>query len=285
MSPVFTGLNEIITSLLNAFNSLPGPVQTVIVAITGILAVATMLSPIILTITTTMGALNISLLPIAGVILGIVAAVTAVILIFQNWDAIVQWFKEQWENFKTSLSGVSETIDNIVAWFSELPGKISTWLGNIINDVVTWGSNLYNNAKTAVTNTIDNIVTWFKELPGKIWTWLTNIVGKIGEWGSDMYNKAKSAVSDVVDGIVDWFGKLPDKMVEIGKNLVQGLWNGIKNVKDWIIDKIGGFADSVVDSICSFFGINSPSTIMRDLVGKNLVLGMAEELQIMRINY
>lgn len=276
MSPVFTGLNEIITSLLNAFNSLPGPVQTVIVAITGILAVATMLSPIILTITTTMGALNISLLPIAGVILGIVAAVTAVILIFQNWDAIVQWFKEQWENFKTSLSGVSETIDNIVAWFSELPGKISTWLGNIINDVVTWGSNLYNNAKTAVTNTIDNIVTWFKELPGKIWTWLTNIVGKIGEWGSDMYNKAKSAVSDVVDGIVDWFGKLPDKMVEIGKNLVQGLWNGIKNVKDWIIDKIGGFADSVVDSICSFFGINSPSTIMRDLVGKNLVLGMAE---------
>ena len=91
-----------------------------------------------------------------------------------------------------------------------------------------------------------------------------------------MYNKAKSAVSDVVDGIVDWFGKLPDKMVEIGKNLVQGLWNGIKNVKDWIIDKIGGFADSVVDSICSFFGINSPSTIMRDLVGKNLVLGMAE---------
>ena len=42
----------------------------------------------------------------------------------------------------------------------------------------------------------------------------------------------------------------------------------------WIIDKIGGFASSVVSSIKDFFGIHSPSRVMRDQVGKYLAMGV-----------
>ena len=56
--------------------------------------------------------------------------------------------------------------------------------------------------------------------------------------------------------------------------MVRGIWNGIGDRTGWIIDKIGGFADSVVDSICSFFGIASPSKVMKKLVGKNIVAGI-----------
>ena len=50
-------------------------------------------------------------------------------------------------------------------------------------------------------------------------------------------------------------------MAEIGSNLVKGLWEGIKNVKDWILDKIGSFCDGIVDGIKGFFGIKSPSRV------------------------
>ena len=47
----------------------------------------------------------------------------------------------------------------------------------------------------------------------------------------------------------------------------------------WIKKKIKGFTDGIVDGIKGFFGIKSPSRIMRDEVGVNLGLGVAEGIE------
>ena len=62
--------------------------------------------------------------------------------------------------------------------------------------------------------------------------------------------------------------------MSVGKNLVQGLWNGINNAKKWILDKIKGFGKSVLNGIKSFFGIHSPSTLFRDEVGRFIAEGI-----------
>lgn len=61
---------------------------------------------------------------------------------------------------------------------------------------------------------------------------------------------------------------------DIGINLVKGLWNGINNAKDWVLDKIKGFGKAILDGIKSFFGIKSPSRLMRDEVGKYVAEGI-----------
>ena len=65
-------------------------------------------------------------------------------------------------------------------------------------------------------------------------------------------------------------------MLDVGKNLVQGIWNGINNATAWVLEKIRGFGASIVNGIKNIFGIHSPSAIMRDEVGKNLALGVAD---------
>lgn len=72
----------------------------------------------------------------------------------------------------------------------------------------------------------------------------------------------------IVVAIVKGLASLGKEMWNIGKNVVQGLWNGIKNCVKWIKDKISGFVDGVVDGIKDFFGIHSPSTVTRDEVGR-----------------
>lgn len=57
---------------------------------------------------------------------------------------------------------------------------------------------------------------------------------------------------------------------------MQGIWNGIGNAKDWIMSKIKGFGESVLNGLKSFFGIKSPSRLFRDEIGKNLALGIGE---------
>ena len=76
----------------------------------------------------------------------------------------------------------------------------------------------------------------------------------------------------VKDGIVSGIGSLLD----VGKNIVQGLWNGINNAKDWVLGKIKGFGKAILNGIKGIFGIHSPSTVFRDQVGKNLALGIGE---------
>ena len=69
-------------------------------------------------------------------------------------------------------------------------------------------------------------------------------------------------------------------MADIGKNIVEGIWNGIKNAKDWLLSKIGDFANGVVDGIKGFFGIHSPSKVMRDAIGKFLPPGIAVGFEV-----
>ena len=66
-------------------------------------------------------------------------------------------------------------------------------------------------------------------------------------------------------------------MLDIGKNLVEGLWNGINDAKNWVLGKIKGFGESILNGIKSFFGIASPSKLFKEQVGKNLALGVVDD--------
>lgn len=65
-------------------------------------------------------------------------------------------------------------------------------------------------------------------------------------------------------------------IMDAGKDLIKGLWNGISDMASWIKEKIEGFGEGILNSLKSFFGIASPSKLMRDMVGKNLALGIGE---------
>jgi hypothetical protein len=91
-----------------------------------------------------------------------------------------------------------------------------------------------------------------------------------------LLGSAKTAATNIFNAIWNGIKNLPSKMLSIGKDLVRGLWNGISDMTGWVIDKIKGFGDSVLGGIKRFFGIESPSRVMRDQVGRYLAEGVGE---------
>lgn len=83
----------------------------------------------------------------------------------------------------------------------------------------------------------------------------------------------KGIATGVIDAVKGIFGS--GSISEIGLNLIKGIGNGILKAKDWIFNIIKNFGAAVIDKIKSVFGIHSPSVIMRDEVGKNIVKGIA----------
>ena len=177
--------------------------------------------------------------------------------------------------YNTTSEWISTTVNSIIDWFAQLPGRIQEWISNTYNNVVEWATNVYNTAVSWTSRTINSIVEWFRQLPGRIWTWLTDVINKVVSWGTDMANKGKQAATNLFNNIVNTIAGIPDRMLNIGKNIVEGLWNGITGMGSWIKGKINEFGQGLLAGMKESLGIHSPSSKARDEVGKRIPQGVA----------
>ena len=65
-----------------------------------------------------------------------------------------------------------------------------------------------------------------------------------------------------------------ENVKKVGENLIKGLWNGINGMRDWVMQKIRKLCRDMLDTIKSFFGIESPSKVMANEVGKFMAEGI-----------
>lgn len=68
-------------------------------------------------------------------------------------------------------------------------------------------------------------------------------------------------------------------MLEIGKNIVQGVWNGISGAAGWFADQVSGFFGGIVDKAKGALGIHSPSRVMAAQVGKWIPPGIGQGIK------
>lgn len=166
-------------------------------------------------------------------------------------------------------------LTNVVNFFKQLPGRISAFLQNVITSVVAWAINMKNKAIETGRNFLNNVINFFKQLPGRVSSFLSNVISNLTSWASNMGKKGKEGAKNMFDAVVNGIKSLPGKLLSIGSDIVHGLWNGISGAAGWLKDKIMGFGNGIINGFKKAFGINSPSTAMRDKVGKWLPPGIA----------
>lgn len=186
-------------------------------------------------------------------------------------DAVSSWFGQMIADAKQAAS---ELVNGAMQFLDELPGKIGYMLGTAIGHIVQFAQEAPERAKEAASEFLDNVVEFFQELPGKAKEWLDNTIEKVVSWATDLARKGKDGADDLVRKVVDGISVLPQKMFDAGKNLVEGLWNGITGMGNWLRDRISGFASGIIAGFKDAFDINSPSKVMRDSVGKYIAQGV-----------
>lgn len=84
-----------------------------------------------------------------------------------------------------------------------------------------------------------------------------------------------SYIPKIISSLFNYFKQMPKMALDVGINLVKGIWNGISNVTGWVLGKIKGFGKSILNGIKGIFGIHSPSTEFA-WVGKMNAEGLIE---------
>ncbi|EOU2039957.1 tail tape measure protein [Clostridium perfringens] len=207
-------------------------------------------------------------------------------------DAIINWFSELpgkiWTWLVDSLNKVkawglemgakatqiaSEFLVNTGTWLSQLPGRIWTYLTDSFNKVKQWGFDMGVKAGQIAAEFLNNTIDYFSKLPGRIWTWLSDTVSKVRTWGGDLWNAGVNSAKQLVDSVVNTVEAIPGKMLDIGRHIVEGLWQGIINAKNWFMRQVNGFFSGIVDGAKAALGIHSPARKMIP-VGDYTVQGM-----------
>lgn len=168
-----------------------------------------------------------------------------------------------------------EFVAKVIDFIKELPEKLWDLFKSAVNKAIELRDNLITKAKEIGTNFVTNLLTFIKELPSKMWTEFVNIVAKVIQLKNDLVAKAKEIGKSFLDTLVKKIKEIPDKVKAVAGDIVTGLWEGIKDKGEWLKDKISGFVGNVTSWLQDFFGIESPSKLMRDEVGKWLPEGIA----------
>ena len=99
---------------------------------------------------------------------------------------------------------------------------------------------------------------------------------------------AKDAVVEFSAGVIDYvqavpseimdaFAELPAQMAQIGRDIMSGLWDGLKGKFADVKEGISGFASGLADGVRERLGIQSPSRVFRE-IGENIMQGLGDGL-------
>lgn len=184
------------------------------------------------------------------------------------------------QSIPTLVANIPQIIMAIVNVFTlmnwaSIGKNLITGIGNGIKSMVSNIGTVAKFTAESVINGIKGIFASGGSIGRNLISWVTNgISSSVGNLVQAAKNVAISAIQGLKN-ILSW-----DSAASIGKNLIQGLWNGISNMGGWIMDKIGGFASNIIGGIKDLFGIHSPSRVMRDLIGTNIVKGIGVGIDI-----
>lgn len=178
------------------------------------------------------------------------------------------------ENSDSLGESAADLIDVLVSGFIELlPDLTDTGIKLLLAIIDGMADNLDELVPAAVDAVvqltlalIDNIPLLIEAAGQLILGLADGLIGAIPELVENAPEIISSICEALLEGVADIF--------DIGVQLIEGLWEGIKSMGSWIGDKVGGFFSGLLDDAKEDQGIQSPSTVWADELGKQMAAGV-----------
>lgn len=183
------------------------------------------------------------------------------------------------------IKGITEALPELIPIMVQVIMDMVNILLDNIDEIIECGIELLVALTEGIMNALPELIARLPEIIIKIVSKLIQlspqllsaalrIILALAEGLIKFIPQLISKIPQIIKSMISAFGKGIKDFANIGKNLLNGLWEGIKNTKDWLLNKIKGFAKTITNGIKSFFGIHSPSKLFRNEIGKNLILGV-----------
>lgn len=163
------------------------------------------------------------------------------------------------------IEGLSNTIDEFIGTLENFASRSIAYLNEKVPEI------------------INSISIFFREdLPKNIKEAFDNVMKKFSEWKNNAVLFVTEKVPEIANGIIDAFKNLKDNLFDIGKNAINGLWDGMKNTWDTVKTGISDFVSGITTVFTDGLDIHSPSRVMAEIGGYTIAgfnNGIIENIQ------
>ncbi|MCY8199789.1 hypothetical protein MOC25_08765 [Bacillus subtilis] len=224
-------------------------------------------------------------------------------IVMTVWNAIKSAASRIWNGIKSALSSIwkgitsaGKTIWNglktfFTAWlnfqkkiWSTIWNAVKSTVSTVWKGIVSAGKSIWNGLKTFFTNFLNGLKRIFSTVWNGIKTSVTAIWKGLTSTAKTTFNAMKTAISNIMNnvkskiksiwnGVMSFFKGI--NLKSIGRNIIQGLINGISGMAGALASKIKSMANAIPNGMKKLLGIHSPSRVMRDQVGYHVGTGMA----------
>ena len=138
---------QILGELAQWFSNLPGPIKTFVESFGGILAIVTLLAPVVGGIVALFVLFGSTVGIVMAVIVAVIAVIAGIITAIKNWGAITDWFSDKWDGLKKWWSDFwgqfSSPVDGAFKWLEQSIKTISAFMFGSFDDKVNAIKNLF----------------------------------------------------------------------------------------------------------------------------------------------
>lgn len=186
------------------------------------------------------------------------------------------------------VSGITQAIPQLI---SMLPTVIDTVVSGIVTmlpKIIETGIQVLNALISGIVQAIPQLIAMLPTIISSIINTLSanlpqiisagiNLLGALASGMVQAIPALIAVIPGIVKAIFNTFQSI--NWGELGRNIIDGVIAGVKSAASNLIDVFTDLAKSALDTVKNFFGIKSPSRVMRDQVGKMLPAGMAEGVE------
>lgn len=203
---------------------------------------------------------------VTSIIDGVVAAIPVLIqavidlLIMLVQDVLPKLISE----ITTALPKViNSIIDGLLDAIPKILESAITLLMAIIDAIPVLVKTLFKEIPKLAVTIVTSLLSKIPDISLAAWKLLFALVEAIPKIAWELIKAVPEIIVAIVEGLAEG---IPD-MAEAGLNMLKGIWEGIKDGKKWLKDKITGFAGNVAGWFKDTFKIDSPSKLIEDEVG------------------
>ena len=187
-------------------------------------------------------------------------------------EGSISAMKAAYSNFVTGLGNDNANISELS---SQLIQSVGTVAENVLPVVETVLKNIAEAVQRDGPEMIEKFVSYaIEKLPEVISLGLKMVISLVKGIAQNIPQLVTSVLNMMATIVQTIWDSLPD-IIEVGKNIVRGVWEGIKAMGAWLGEKVSSFFSGIVDGVKGILGIHSPSRVFAG-IGQNMALGLGQ---------
>lgn len=244
VAPIMDALIPVLKQLAEWFKNLSAPIKQFIIVLGGILAVAAILSPILVAIGIAITTLGTAMLPVIAIIAAVAAGIAIVTAVITNFGAIVEWLEGIFPGLSSTVESVWNGIQSVI---ETVVGAVSSFIQNIFGTLVSWWETNHERIQQVVETVWNTISTVIQTVLSFLAPFIQGIFDGISIYIQTVW----TVITTVIQGALDVILGIIQAVLQVLTGDWSGAWDTLSNVVSTVLSTISSTISSIMGGIAS----------------------------------